>query len=99
VIPLGSAGAAVTFAVRVVPRAGRTGAAGHRGDALIVRLAAAPVDDAANDELIGYLASVLRHPRRDLAIVSGHRSRNKRIAVSNASPEAVASALSAILAT
>ena len=67
--------------IRVIARAGRSGFAGLRGGALLVRLAAAPVDGAANDELIALLAKTLEIPRRDIAIVSGERSRSKRIRI------------------
>ena len=69
------------IAVRVVPRAGRSGFAGLRDGALLVRLAAAPVDGAANDELIALLARTLHLPKRDISIVSGERSRSKRVRV------------------
>ena len=67
--------------VRVVPRAGRSGVAGVRDGALLVRLAAAPVDGAANAELIEILAKALDLPRRRIEIVSGDRSRSKRVRV------------------
>ena len=67
--------------IRVIPRAGRSGIAGLRDGALLVRLAAAPVDGAANDELIALLAKALRVPRRDITIVSGERSRTKRLRI------------------
>ena len=69
--------------VRVIPRAGRSGFAGLRDGALLVRLAAAPVDGAANDELIKLVARALGVPKRDVTIVSGERSRSKRIRVAN----------------
>jgi uncharacterized protein (TIGR00251 family) len=71
----------VDLDVRVVPRAGRSGFAGMREGALLVRLAAAPVDGAANDELISLIATTLRIPKRDITIVSGERSRTKRIRI------------------
>jgi uncharacterized protein (TIGR00251 family) len=67
--------------VRVIPRAGRSAIAGERDGAILVRLAAAPVEGAANAELIDLLASTLRVPKRDIAIVSGERSRSKRVRV------------------
>ena len=67
--------------VRVIPRAGRTGFGGLRDGALLVRLAAAPVDGAANDELIALIAKALRIPKRDITIVSGERARSKRIRI------------------
>ena len=71
--------------VRVIPRAGRSGVAGLRDGALLVRLAAAPVDGAANAELIDVLARALDRPRRDITIVSGERSRTKRVRVAGMS--------------
>jgi uncharacterized protein YggU (UPF0235/DUF167 family) len=67
--------------VRVIPRAGRTVAAGWRGDALLVRLAAAPVDGAANEALIAFLADALGCPRRSISIAHGAKSRDKRVRV------------------
>ena len=96
-IPLGQSPHGVTFAVRVIPRAGRTGAAGTRGDALLVRLAAPPVEGAANDALVAFLARAFDRPKRDVRILSGKSSRDKRVAIGGLSGDAVASGLSAIL--
>jgi len=71
----------ITLDVRVIPRARKTECAGFRDDVLVVRIAAPPVDDAANNVLIGFLSSALRVPRRAVRIVSGDRSRHKRIAI------------------
>ena len=75
--------------VRVTPRAGRTGFAGMRADVLLVRLAAAPVDGAANEELISLIAKTLRIPKRDITILSGERSRSKRIRIAGLDREQV----------
>ncbi len=85
------------MAVRVVPRAGRTAIAGVRGDALLVRLAAAPVDGAANDALVAFLAETFGRPRRDITLISGHASRDKRVAIAGLSEAAVAARLDVIL--
>ena len=71
----------VAIAVRVIPRAGRSGLAGTRGDALLVRLQSPPVEGAANEELIEVLARALQVPKRAVTIVSGDRSRQKRVRV------------------
>jgi len=71
----------VLLTVRVVPRAGRSAVAGTRGDALLVRLNAAPVDGVANAELIAVLADALGVPKRAVSIVSGERSREKRVRI------------------
>ena len=73
--------------IRVIPRAGRSGFAGLRDGALLVKLAAAPVDGAANDELIGLIAKTLRIPKRDITIVAGERSRSKRIRIAGVDRE------------
>ena len=79
--------------IRVIPRAGRSGFAGLRDGALLVKLAAAPVDGAANDELIALFAKTLRVPKRDVAIVSGEHSRSKRVRVAGMDREQVLAAL------
>jgi uncharacterized protein (TIGR00251 family) len=76
-----------------VPRAGRSGFAGLRDGALLVRLAAAPVDGAANDELIALFAKALKIPKCDITIVSGERSRSKRIRIAGLDREVVLSKL------
>ncbi|MGE3491014.1 MAG: DUF167 domain-containing protein [Vicinamibacterales bacterium] len=79
--------------VRVIPRAGRSGITGIRDGALRVRLAAAPVDGAANAELIAVLADALHLPKRSIQIVNGERSRTKRVRVDGMDTPAVLAAL------
>lgn len=67
--------------VRVIPRAKKTTVAGERDGAIVVRLAVPPVEGAANDALIRYLAELLHLPRHAVRIVSGERSRRKRLAI------------------
>jgi uncharacterized protein (TIGR00251 family) len=86
-----------TLQVRVIPRAGRTAIAGRRGDALLVRLAAAPVEGAANEALIGLLSETFNHPRRSVMIAAGQKSRDKRVELQGLDEAQVAARLSAIL--
>ncbi len=79
--------------IRVIPRAGRSGVAGLRDGALLVRLAAAPVDGAANAELIAVLAGALHLPKRSIQIVSGERSRAKRVRIDGMDAPAIFAAL------
>jgi len=72
---------AATLVIRVIPRARKTELAGERDGALLVRLAAPPVEGAANDALVDFLASTLHVPRRRIRIVAGERSRHKRVAI------------------
>jgi uncharacterized protein len=78
--------------VRVIPRAGKSGIAGMRGGALLVRLNAPPVDGAANAELIEVLADALGVPKRSVSIVSGERSRLKRVRIEGVTNETLSSA-------
>jgi uncharacterized protein (TIGR00251 family) len=79
----------VVVAVTVIPRAGRTAIAGTRGNALLVRLAAAPVDGAATTALVRLLAELLGVPKRQIVIVSGETSRTKHVKVMGVTAEAV----------
>jgi uncharacterized protein (TIGR00251 family) len=79
--------------VRVIPRAAKSGIAGTREDALLVRLNAAPVEGAANAELIDVLARALDVARRDVTIVAGDTSRRKRVKVTGITADRAASRL------
>jgi uncharacterized protein (TIGR00251 family) len=80
----------VLLHVRVIPRARRTEISGRRGDAILVRLAAPPVDGAANDALIAFLAERLEIPRRQIALARGVTTRDKTIAIDGLSPAEIA---------
>jgi len=69
------------FNVKVVPRASRSELVGEQDGTLRVRIAAPPVDGAANEELIRLLAKILKVKPGSVTIVSGQASRLKRIAV------------------
>lgn len=74
----------VVIDVRVIPRAKRNEFSGERDGAIVVRLAAAPVEGAANDALVAFLADALGLPRRNFRILGGRQSRTKRIAIAGA---------------
>ncbi len=67
--------------VHVVPRARATDVAGRHGDALKIRLAAPPVDGAANEELIRFLAKRLSVPRSAVTIAAGLTGRRKTVKI------------------
>jgi len=79
--------------VRVIPRASLSVVAGVRAGALLVRLAAPPVDGAANTVLLEVLAECCGTARRSLTIVSGERSRLKVVAIEGVAEAAVAASL------
>ncbi|MBK7034588.1 MAG: YggU family protein [Ignavibacteria bacterium] len=76
---------AVTFSVRVIPRASRSEIVGEHDGALKVKLASPPVDGAANAELIKLLAKKFGVSKSDIEIVTGETSKNKRIKINNLS--------------
>jgi hypothetical protein len=74
--------AAAIFSVRVQPRACKDEIAGELGGALKVRLCAPAVEDRANEALVEFLAQLLKRPKSAVRILSGERSRTKRIEIS-----------------
>ena len=77
-------GGSLVFAVRVVPRASRTAVAGVYDGALKVRVAAPPVEGAANEELRRFLAKRLGISAGSVEIVGGHTSKTKVVKASGA---------------
>lgn len=75
---------ALTFRVRVVPRASRSEPAGEHDGALKVRVAAPPVEGAANEELARLLAKAFGVASRDVEVLSGRASKTKVVRVSGA---------------
>jgi uncharacterized protein (TIGR00251 family) len=72
------------FAVRVVPRASKSEIAGEHDGALRIRIAAPPVEGAANDELAKTLAKAFHVPASAVEIVRGHSSKLKQVRVQGA---------------
>jgi len=72
---------AVTFSVKVIPRASKNQIAGVEGDAIKIRLRAPPVDGKANDALIEFLADALNVRRAQVEIITGQTSRHKVVRV------------------
>ena len=85
------------LSVRVIPRSPKSAISGRRGDAIVIRLAAPPVGGAANDALVDYLARLFGRPKRDVRIVSGAKSRDKRVKIDGVSDADGAVRLSTLL--
>ncbi len=81
-IPIRESGGAVTFAVKVHPRAKKNAITGEMGEALKIALTAPPVEGRANEAVIEFVAEVLRVPRASVSIAAGQSSRNKVVRVS-----------------
>lgn len=86
----------LTFKVRVVPRASRSEIVGEYDGALRVRIAAPPVDGAANEELVRLLARAFGVGRSEIAITAGHTGKLKTVRVAGGRPSVLHSALSPV---
>jgi len=72
----------IRFAVRLTPRGGRDAIDGVADDgSLRARVAAAPVDGAANEALVRLIARELGARQTDVTIASGPTARRKVIEV------------------
>ncbi len=88
------------LAVHVKPRAKKSrvvALADGPDGAVEISLAAPPVDGAANDELVRFLAEALDVPKRSLEILRGHASRHKLVAIATLTKDQVADRLRQIL--
>jgi uncharacterized protein len=79
----------VRFSVRLTPRAGSDRIDGVVDGILRVRVAAPPVEEAANVALVRLVAAELGVPRRDVRLVAGQAGRMKILAIEGVSPERV----------
>ena len=71
----------LTLAVKVQPRASRNEIVGGEGAELKIRIAAPPVDSAANEALVKFLAEILDCPRSGVSLLRGQTARHKLVAI------------------
>ena len=100
-VPFSVDGEGLRLAVRLTPRARRTEAAGIVTDAegrtaLAVRIAAPPVDGAANEALIAWLAKAAGVAKSAVSILSGHSARTKMLRLAG-DPEMLAARIRSLL--
>jgi uncharacterized protein (TIGR00251 family) len=77
--------AGLSVRVHVQPRAKRTGISGSHNGALKVKLAAPPVDDAANRALIDFFSSLFHLPKSRITILAGLKSKDKVLLIKDLS--------------
>ena len=85
--------ASVRITVYVQPRASKTEVVGMHGDALKIRLTAPPVDNAANEALIDFIAAKLGIPKSSVRVAAGATGRRKIVEITGVTPAAVTAAL------
>lgn len=76
----------VILAVKVQPRASRNEVVGILGDELKIKITAPPVDSAANEALLRFLADTLDCPRGAVRLLRGNTSRRKTILIQGMKP-------------
>lgn len=96
-IPIRESAGAVTFAVRVHPRAKKDAVTGTHGDALKLSLTAPPVEGRANDAVVEFFAQLLRLPRSSITIAAGQTSRNKVVRITGITADALRQRLEPLL--
>ncbi len=87
----------ILLAVRVMPRSSRNELAGVYGEAIKVRLTAPPVEGAANQALVEFIAELLRVRKAQIEIVAGQSSRDKTLCISGVDEAEVRARLCALL--
>lgn len=83
----------VTVAVKAQPRAPRNEIVGVEGGELKIKITAPPVDSAANEALVEFLADKLDCPRRCVQLLRGQTARHKLFLVTGLSAEDIAARL------
>jgi uncharacterized protein (TIGR00251 family) len=91
-------GDGVVLRVHVQPRAGRNAITGRHGDALRVRVTAAPTDGRANEAVARQLAAAFGIAPGAVELVTGRTSRTKRFRLSGLAAADVRARLAALLA-
>ncbi len=79
----------VFLAIKLQPRAAKDEICGQHGNELRVRVTAPPVDAAANDALIRFLADTFGCAHSRIQLVHGRTSRHKRVKLTGVSPETI----------
>jgi len=71
----------LTLNIYVVPRSSKSEIIGIYNDYLKIKLKSPPVDNAANEELIRFLADKLKTSKSKIEILKGHNQKKKVILI------------------
>jgi len=88
----------VVLAVFVQPRASKNQLCGVLGEELKVRLTSPPVEGAANKLCREFFAKLLGCAKSNITLISGHKSRHKRLHVVGQTHQCVLEKVQAVLA-
>lgn len=79
----------VRIAVYVQPRAKCTEIAGRHGTDIKIRIAAPPIDQAANEALLAFIVQRLGVRHRDVRLIAGATSRRKVLEIDGLAAERI----------
>jgi len=88
---------AAVIRLHLQPRAAKTELCGIQGDELKVRVTSPPVDDAANRLCTEFFAKILKTAKSNVTIISGQKSRHKRLRIAGTTPDEAAALLCELL--
>ena len=71
-----------TLSVKVIPRSSRNQVVGVEQGVLKIKLTAPPVEGAANEALVEFLADIFKKPKKSVSLLSGQQSRHKVVRIS-----------------
>ncbi len=83
----------VLISLYIQPGASKSEIIGEHNGSLKIKIKAPPVDGKANDEVIAFMAKTLGVSKRDISLVKGDKSREKKVLVRGASIEQLQSLL------
>ena len=75
--------------ISVIPRSSKSEIVGIYNDCLKIKLQAPPVDNAANEELVRFLAARLKIPKKNIEIIKGHNQKKKIVCVTGCNVKAI----------
>lgn len=83
----------VLLRVKVQPKASRNAVLGEQGGRIRIALTAPPVEGAANEALVKFLASLLEVRRQQIVFKSGEHGRDKCLLIQDVSLDEISDAL------
>ena len=86
-------GDGICLSLKVQPRASKNEIGNVLGNELKLKVTAPPVDSAANEAVLRFIAETLDCPRGSVKLLRGNTSRHKQILIQRMTAEAVAAKL------
>lgn len=82
-----------SISLKVIPKSFRNQVVGEEGGALKIKIQAPPVEGAANEAVVEFLASIFNKPKNSFLVMKGQKSRHKVINIQGAQAKEVLESL------